>query len=40
MSDLEQLLAKRWILKSEDKEAYYRIRDSIGEIRKFATEKM
>ena len=40
MKELEILLEKRWILKSEDKELYYKIRDSIGEIRKFATEKL
>ncbi len=40
MKELETLLEKRWILKSEDRELYYKIRDSIGEIRKFATEKM
>lgn len=40
MKELELLLNQRWILKSEEKELYYKIRDSIGEIRKFATEKM
>ena len=40
MKELEMLLNRRWILKSEDRELYYKIRDSIGEIRKFATEKM
>lgn len=40
MKELETLLARRWVLKSEDRELYYRLRDSIGEIRKFATEKM
>lgn len=40
MKELELLLDKRWILKSEEKELYYRVRDSIGEIRRFATEKM
>lgn len=40
MEELEFLLDKRWVLKSEDKDLYYRIRDSIGEIRRFATEKM
>lgn len=40
MRELDALLNKRWVLKSEDKELYYKIRDSIGEIRKFATEKM
>ena len=40
MKELETLLDRRWVLKSEDRELYYKIRDSIGEIRKFATEKM
>ncbi|MDY5957193.1 MAG: TIGR02678 family protein [Frisingicoccus sp.] len=40
MKELEILLDRRWILKSEDKELYYKVRDSIGEIRRFATEKM
>ncbi len=40
MKELEVLLDRRWVLKSEDKELYYKVRDSIGEIRRFATEKM
>lgn len=40
MEELELLLNKRWVLKSKEKELYYKIRDSLGEIRKFATEKM
>lgn len=40
MEEVELLLNRRWILKTEDKELYYKVRDSIGEIRKFATEKM
>lgn len=40
MKELEILLDKRWVLKSEDKELYYKIRDSIGEVRRFATDKM
>lgn len=40
MNELEILLDKRWVLKSEEKELYYRIRDAIGQIRRFATEKM
>lgn len=40
MKELEMLLRKRWILKSEDKELYYKIRDAIGELRKFSTEKL
>ena len=40
MRELEILLENRWVLKSENKELYYKIRDSIGEIRKFATDKL
>ena len=40
MNELEQLLNRRWILKSDDKELYYKVRDSIGTIRKFAAEKL
>lgn len=40
MIELDMLLAKRWILKSEDKEFYYRVRDAIGDIRRFAVDKM
>jgi len=40
MNVLEILLDKRWILKSENKEQYYRIRDAVGETRKFTTEKL
>lgn len=40
MKELELLLNKRWILKSEDKELYYRVRDSLGELRKFTTDKL
>ncbi len=40
MRELEILLGRRWVLKSEDRELYYRIRDSIGEIRRFAAEKL
>lgn len=40
MKELELLLDRRWVLKSEDKELYYKIRDSIGEIRRFAVDKM
>ena len=39
MDVLETLLDKRWILKSEDKEAYYQIRDGLGEVRKFISDK-
>ena len=33
MKELEVLLNKRWILKSEDKELYYKVRDAVGEFR-------
>lgn len=29
MKELEILLNRRWILKSEDKELYYRVRDAV-----------
>lgn len=40
MKELEILLNNRWILKSSEKEIYYKIRDSLGELRKFATDKL
>lgn len=40
MKELEILLKQRWILKSDQKEQYYRIRDGIGEVRKFASDKL
>lgn len=38
--EFEALMNRRWIRKSENKELYYRVRDRLPEIRKFATEKM
>mgnify|MGYP002515738048 CR=1 FL=1 len=40
MNEMETLLNRRWILKSEDKELYYKVRDAVGEIRKYSTEKL
>ncbi len=40
MKELEMLLRQRWILKADRKEQYYRIRDNIGEVRKFASDKL
>lgn len=40
MIGLEELLSKRWIIKNEDKEKYYMIRDNIEEIRKYVTDKL
>ena len=31
MKELEILLNKRWVLKSRDKETYYKLRDALGE---------
>lgn len=38
--ELELLLSRRWILKSADKELYYKVRDALGDIRKFSSEKL
>lgn len=38
--ELEALLNQRWITKRQNKKLYYQIRDQLGEIRKFTTEKM
>ncbi len=40
MKELEILLNNRWILKSDQKELYYRLRDRLGEMRKFSMEKL
>lgn len=40
MNALETLLGRRWILKSRDKELYYQMKDEIGAVKKFLTEKM
>ncbi len=40
MNEIEILLNRRWILKSEDKDLYYKVRDEVGEIRKYSTEKL
>ena len=40
MNELEVLLGRRWILKSEDKELYYKVRDAVGELRKYSTDKL
>ena len=31
MKELEVLLNQRWVLKSENKELYYQLRDAIGD---------
>ena len=40
MNELEVLLGRRWILKSENKELYYKVRDAVGELRKYSTDKL
>lgn len=40
MNTLEIVLNKRWILKSQDKELYYRVKDEIGGVKRFLTEKL
>ena len=40
LNALEGLLANRWVIKDENKEKYYQIRDNIEEIRKYAIEKL
>lgn len=40
MQAIEILLNQRWILKNKDKELYYQMRDAIGEVRKFASDKL
>ncbi len=38
--ELEALLTKHWVLKSEDRALYYQIRDNAQELRKFVTERL
>ena len=40
MNTLEVLLSRRWILKSREKELYYQIKDELGSVKKFLTEKL
>ncbi|SHK52913.1 TIGR02678 family protein [Paramaledivibacter caminithermalis] len=40
MKELDILLENYWIIKDEDKELFYRIRDSIKELRPFITDKL
>lgn len=40
MNALEILLEKRWILKSKDRELYYRVKDEVGTVKKFLLEKL
>lgn len=40
MNALELLLSKRFIIKEENKELYYKVKDGMGDFKKFITEKL
>lgn len=40
MNAFEELMNSRWIIKSKDKERYYRIKDSLPELKPFFNEKL
>lgn len=40
MRTLEILLERRWILKNRDRELYYQMKDELGSVKKFLTEKL
>ena len=40
MNALEILLGRRWILKSRDRELYYQVKDQLGVVKRFLTEKL
>lgn len=40
MTPLEELLQRRWILKSENSELYYKVKDALKDIRKVMQEKL
>lgn len=40
MNALEMLLGRRWILKSRDRELYYQVKDQLGAVKRFLTEKL
>lgn len=40
MNNIELLLSKRWILKQNDRERYYKIKDNIKELRKVFKDKV
>lgn len=40
MNSFEELMNHRWIVKAREKEKYYRIKDQLGTIRPFVTEKL
>lgn len=40
MKELEILLERRWIIREEDKELYYRMKDSLSAYKSFLTDKL
>ena len=40
MNALEILLGRRWTLKSRDRELYYQVKDQLGAVKRFLTEKL
>ncbi|MDO4555608.1 MAG: TIGR02678 family protein [Lachnospiraceae bacterium] len=40
MNALELLLGRRWIVKEQNKDLYYKVKDEIGSYKKFITEKL
>lgn len=40
MNALEILMSKRWVVKSQEKELYYRVKDDIGKYKTFLSEKL
>lgn len=40
MNALEILLGRRWILKSRDRELYYQVKEQLGAVKRFLTEKL
>lgn len=40
MNAFEVLLSKRWIVKEQNKELYYEMKDKVGSVKKFFTEKL
>lgn len=40
MNALEVLLSRRWILKSRDRDLYYQLKDQVGQVKRFLTEKL
>ncbi|MCP1109577.1 TIGR02678 family protein [Ohessyouella blattaphilus] len=40
MRGMEVLLSKRWILKEQERDLYYRLKDEVGKYKKFFNEKL